>query len=181
MRLPRTRGLLSVAALIPLAPTFQAAGRLAEDASERAAARPAAVFPLLGRPDWGEADARFGAYRGGHMHEGQDIFARPGTPLVAVRDGRVLETGNDGGRGNYLAIWGREAHSTFVYLHMLRPARLHVGDRVRMGQRVGAVGCTGSCWGDHLHFEVRRGRGATGGSHPMPLLKRLAARRGARR
>jgi murein DD-endopeptidase MepM/ murein hydrolase activator NlpD len=179
---PRTRGrLLSVAALIPLAPTFQAAGRLAEHASERAAVRPVAVFPLLGRPDWGEADARFGAYRGGHMHEGQDIFARPGTPLLAVRDGRVVETGDDGGRGNYIAIWSRPAHSTFVYLHMLRPPRLHAGDRVRMGQRVGAVGCTGSCWGDHLHLEVRRGRGTTGRPHdPLPLLKRLAARHGAR-
>jgi murein DD-endopeptidase MepM/ murein hydrolase activator NlpD len=173
--------LLTVAALIPLAPTFQAAGRLAVHASERAAARPVAVFPLLGRPDWGEADARFGAYRGGHMHEGQDVFAKPGTPLVAVRDGRVVETGDDGGRGNYLAIWSREAHSTFVYLHMRRPARLHPGDHVRAGRRVGAVGCTGSCWGDHLHVELRRGRGTTGTPHdPLPLLKRLAARRGAR-
>jgi murein DD-endopeptidase MepM/ murein hydrolase activator NlpD len=175
-------GLLSVAALIPLAPTFQAAGRLAEDASERAAAaRPAAVFPLLGRPDWGEADARFGAYRGGHMHEGQDVFAKAGTPLVAVRDGRVVETGDDGGRGNYIAIWSRDTRSTFVYLHMLRPARLHRGERVWRGQRVGAVGCTGSCWGDHLHFEIRRGRGTTGRPNdPMPLLERLAARRGSR-
>jgi murein DD-endopeptidase MepM/ murein hydrolase activator NlpD len=182
MGLPRFGGrLLSVAALIPLAPTFHAAGGLAEHASERAAARPAAVFPLLGRPDWGEADARFGAYRGGHMHEGQDVFARAGTPLVAIRNARVVETGDDGGRGNYIAIWSRDARSTFVYLHMLRPARVHTGDRVRMGQRVGAVGCTGSCWGDHLHFEVRRGRGATGRPHdPMPLLKSLAARRGVR-
>jgi murein DD-endopeptidase MepM/ murein hydrolase activator NlpD len=182
MGLPRFGGrLLSVAALTPPAPTFHAAGGLAEHASERAAARPAAVFPLLGRPDWGEADARFGAYRGGHMHEGQDVFARAGTPLVAIRNARVVETGDDGGRGNYIAIWSRDARSTFVYLHMLRPARVHTGDRVRMGQRVGAVGCTGSCWGDHLHFEVRRGRGATGRPHdPMPLLKSLAARRGVR-
>ena len=179
MRLARSGGLLSVAALIPLAPTFQAAGRLAEHASESAAAGPAAVFPLLGHPAWGQADARFGAYRGGHMHEGQDVFAGAGTPLVAVRDGRVVETGDDGGRGNYIAIWSRPARSTFVYLHMLRPARHQRGDKVRAGQRVGAVGCTGSCWGDHLHFEVRGGSGTTGRPRdPMPLLKRLAARRG---
>jgi murein DD-endopeptidase MepM/ murein hydrolase activator NlpD len=46
---------------------------------------------------------------------------------------------------------------------------------------VGAVGCTGSCWGDHLHFELRRGRGTTAAPiDPLPLLKRLAARRAAR-
>jgi murein DD-endopeptidase MepM/ murein hydrolase activator NlpD len=179
MRLTGTRAALSVAALIPLAPMFQAAGQLAERASERAAARPAAVFPMLAPADWGEADARFGAYRGGHMHEGQDVFAPAGTPLVATRDGRVVETGDDGGRGNYIAIWSPDVRRTFVYLHMLHPARLRPGDSVRMGQRVGAVGCTGSCWGDHLHFEVRRGRGTTGAPHdPLRLLKRLAARRG---
>jgi len=175
------RALLSVAALISLAPTFQAAGRLAERASERAAARPETVFPALAKPDWGEADARFGAPRAGHMHEGQDVFAPAGTPLVAIRDGRIVETGDEGGRGNYIAIWSADARRTFVYLHMLRPTRFEPGDRVRMGQRVGAVGCTGSCWGDHLHLEVRRGRGTTGRpSDPLALLKRLAARRAAR-
>jgi len=181
MLFTRRRGLLSVAALIPLAPTFQAAGLLAERASELAAAHPAVVFPMSARPDWGEQDARFGASRSGHMHEGQDVFAKAGTPLVAMRAGRVVETGDDGGRGNYIAIWSREAHSTFVYLHMIRPTRLHPGDHVRAGQRVGAVGCTGSCWGDHVHVELRHGRGTTGTPHdPLPLLKRLAARRGAR-
>jgi len=182
--MPFTRrcGLLSVAALIPLAPTFQAAALLAERASERAAAHPAVVFPMLARPDWGEQDARFGAYRSGHMHEGQDVFAKAGTPLVARRDGMVAETGDDGGRGNYIAIWSPEVGHTFVYLHMLRPTPLEPGDEVRMGEHVGRVGCTGSCWGNHLHFEVRDGRGTTGAPHdPLAMLERLAARRGARR
>jgi murein DD-endopeptidase MepM/ murein hydrolase activator NlpD len=110
------------------------------------------------------------------------MFAPAGTALVAIRDGRVVETGDDGGRGNYIAIWSPAAHSTFLYLHMLRPTPLAVGDRVRMGERVGRVGCTGSCWGNHLHFEARRGRGTTGPPHdPLRMLKRLAARRAARR
>ena len=164
--------------LAALAPTLEAAGRLATLESLRAPAPPAAVFPVRGRVDWGERDARFGAWRGGHVHEGQDVFARAGTPLVAIRDGRVVEIGDDGGRGNYVAMWNREARRTFVYLHMLHPSRVRVGDHVRAGQRVGAVGCTGSCWGDHLHLEVRGGRGTTGRAlDPLPLLRRLAARR----
>jgi len=163
--------------LTPLAPTLEAAGRLAELRSHRAA-RSAAVFPVRGPVRWGEQDARFGATRGGRVHEGQDVFAPAGTPLVALRNGRVVETGDDGGRGNYVAIWSRAARRTFVYLHMLHPSRVGPGRRVRAGQRVGAVGCTGSCWGDHLHLELRRGRGTTGAPlDPLPLLRRLAARR----
>jgi murein DD-endopeptidase MepM/ murein hydrolase activator NlpD len=166
--------------LTPLAPTLEAAGRLAILESLRAPAAPSVVFPVRGKVDWGERDARFGASRGGHVHQGQDVFAAAGTPLVAIRAGRVVETGDDGGRGNYVAIWSRAARRTFVYLHMLRPARLADGDRVDAGQRVGAVGCTGSCWGDHLHLEVRRGRGTTGEAlDPLPQLRRLAARRRA--
>ena len=138
---------------------------------------PESAFPVRGHADFGEAGARFGAWRGGHVHEGQDVFAPAGTPLVSVRPGKVVEKGDDGGRGNYVAIWSRPARRTFVYLHMRRPTLLSPGERVGAGERIGAVGCTGSCWGDHLHLEVRRGRGTTGRPHdPQPLLRRLARR-----
>jgi murein DD-endopeptidase MepM/ murein hydrolase activator NlpD len=167
--------------LTALAPTLDAAGRLATLESLRKPLPPAAEFPVRGRVGWGEQDARFGAYRGGRAHEGQDVFAKAGTPLVAIRDARIVETGDDGGRGNYVALWSPAARRTFVYLHMLRPSRFGPGDAVERGQRVGAVGCTGSCWGDHLHLEIRRGRGTTGRPlDPLPLLRRLAARRGGR-
>ena len=167
--------------LTALAPTLDAAGRLATLESLRKPLPPAAEFPVRGRVGWGEQDARFGAYRGGRAHEGQDVFAKAGTPLVAIRDGRIVEKGDDGGRGNYVAIWSPAARRTFVYLHMLRPSRLGPGDTVERGERVGAVGCTGSCWGDHLHLEIRRGRGTAGGPlDPLPLLRRLAARRDGR-
>jgi murein DD-endopeptidase MepM/ murein hydrolase activator NlpD len=138
---------------------------------------PAEWFPVRGTIDFGQYDARFGAWRGSRRHEGQDVFADAGTPLVAVRDGRVVETGNDGGRGNYVAIWSPEVDRTFVYLHMRAPTPFAVGDDVDGGARVGAVGCTGSCWGDHLHLEMRAGRGTTGRPlDPLPLLRRLSLR-----
>jgi murein DD-endopeptidase MepM/ murein hydrolase activator NlpD len=94
-----------------------------------------------------------------------------------MRSGRVVEKGDDGGRGNYVAIWSPGIRRTSVYLHMRAPTRLEVGEHVGAGGRVGAVGCSGSCWGDHLHLEVRLGRGTTGKAvDPLPLLRRLARR-----
>ena len=136
--------------------------------------RPAAVFPVRGQVGCGEAAARFGASRSGHSHEGQDVFAPAGTPLLAVRDGVVLETGDGGGRGNYVAIFSPARRETYVYLHMQSPATVAPGQRVRAGRRVGRLGCTGSCFGDHLHLEVRRGRSPEGTPRdPLPLLLHL--------
>ena len=138
-------------------------------------------FPVAGPFNWGQEGARYGASRSGHVHEGQDVFARTGAALVAVTDGVVVETGNDGGRGNYVAIHDPDAGRTYLYLHMLEPSLAGSGERVRAGSRVGAVGCTGSCFGDHLHFEIRRGRGTTGEPvDPLPHLQRWAAEDDAR-
>lgn len=153
--------------------------QLAAEAARAQARR--AVFPVRGQFNWGQGGARFGASRGGRSHEGQDVFARTGTPLVAVRPGVVLETGDDGGRGNYVAIFSPHSRRTYVYLHMNEPSRAKRGQSVDAGQRLGSVGCTGSCFGDHLHFEIRRGRGMEGAAeNPLPVLRRWAARSGAR-
>jgi murein DD-endopeptidase MepM/ murein hydrolase activator NlpD len=153
----------------PLAPLREAWSLVRE------AARPAPPVHPVGAPvGYGEGGARYGADRGGRMHEGQDVFAASGTPLLAVHDGVVLETGNDGGRGNYVAIWSRHTRETYVYLHLLEAPAVQPAERVRAGQRVGRLGCTGSCFGDHLHFEVRRGKTLEGPPRdPMPLLRRL--------
>jgi murein DD-endopeptidase MepM/ murein hydrolase activator NlpD len=136
-----------------------------------------AVFPVQGSAGFGETAARFGAWRGGRRHEGQDVFAPAGSPLFALRDGEVVETGDDGGRGNYIAVFNPHVDQTWMYLHMQDPPRAEPGDWLRAGQRVGAVGCTGSCWGDHLHLELRLGRGTQGKPvDPLPLLLRLKPR-----
>ena len=107
------------------------------------------------------------------------MFAPTGTGLVAVRDATVLETGSDGGRDN-VVLYSPRAHQNYAYFHMLAPSPLRAGRRVRAGDRVGSLGCSGSCDGAHLHFEVHRGRSATGtGIDPLPLLAhwhRLARR-----
>jgi murein DD-endopeptidase MepM/ murein hydrolase activator NlpD len=124
--------------------------------------------------DYGEAGAEFGASRSGHVHEGQDVFAPSGTPLVAVADGEVVEVGSDGGRGNYVSIHDPAEDRTYNYFHMLEPASVKAGEPVQAGQRVGALGCTGSCFGEHLHFEVRQGPDPYGHAEdPRPFLEEL--------
>ena len=150
----------------------EAAGRDARRAKRRREAR-GPVHPLAdGRPDYGTAENGFGAARSGHTHSGQDIFAPAGTPLVAVSRGVVIEAGSDGGQGNYVHIYDEREDRTYVYMHLVEAPAVSAGDRVKPGQRVGGVGCTGSCWGDHLHFEVRAGKGWGGEPQdPMPLLR----------
>jgi murein DD-endopeptidase MepM/ murein hydrolase activator NlpD len=141
---------------------------------------PGYVFPLLGPHDFGDRLARFGAPRYGHIHEGQDIFGKTGTPEVAVHDGVVVDRGRNtnpdsGGRGNYLTIYSPQDNHSFVYMHMLKPPPVVVGDHVHAGQVIGKLGCTGSCEGPHLHFEVRVGKATPGAEtkavDPLPYLR----------
>ena len=118
--------------------------------------------PVVGTPDYGTAANAFGAARSGHVHAGHDLFAPAGTPLVAVADGVVAETGTDGSQGNYAYLYDPKRERTYVYMHMLAPADVEAGQRVDAGEELGRLGCTGSCWGDHLHFEIRAGRGIAG-------------------
>ena len=137
------------------------------------AARPGHVHPVDGRVSYGEAAARFGYDRGDHVHEGQDVFAPVGTPVVAVADGVAIEAGGGDARGNYVAIYEPRAGRTYVYLHMEAAALVKPGHRVRVGQPLGRLGCSGSCFGPHLHFEVRQGRGSQRRAmDPLPLLRR---------
>ena len=139
--------------------------------------RPESAFPVQAQVGYGESGARYGTDRGGRMHEGQDVFAPAGTPLVAMHDSEVVEEGNGGGRGNYVALWSPSVKRTFVYLHMHSASRAKTGEKVEAGERVGELGCTGSCFGDHLHLEARTGKGANGAPNdPMPYLSRAKRR-----
>jgi murein DD-endopeptidase MepM/ murein hydrolase activator NlpD len=134
---------------------------------------PGYVFPMIGPHDFGDAQARFGASRYGHIHEGQDVFGKVGTPEVAVHDGVIVDRGKDGGRysggrGNYVVIYSPADNHSFVYMHLLRPSRVQLGDHLHAGELLGGLGCSGSCDGPHLHFEVRIGK-ATLRSHTKPV------------
>jgi murein DD-endopeptidase MepM/ murein hydrolase activator NlpD len=91
--------------------------------------------------------------RWGRMHEGIDIGVPAGTPIHAAASGRVVYSGWMGGYGNLVAIDHGRGLST-AYGHQSSVA-VGNGQIVTQGQVIGYVGCTGHCFGDHLHFEVR--------------------------
>jgi murein DD-endopeptidase MepM/ murein hydrolase activator NlpD len=91
--------------------------------------------------------------RWGRMHEGIDIGVGYGTPIHAAAAGRVVYAGWMSGYGNLVAIDHGRGIST-AYGHQSSIA-VSVGQTVAQGQTIGYVGCTGHCFGPHLHFEVR--------------------------
>jgi murein DD-endopeptidase MepM/ murein hydrolase activator NlpD len=91
--------------------------------------------------------------RWGRMHEGIDIGVGYRTPIHAAAAGRVVYAGWMSGYGNLVAIDHGGGVST-AYGHQSSIA-VSVGQVVAQGQTVGYVGCTGHCFGPHLHFEVR--------------------------
>ncbi len=87
------------------------------------------------------------------FHEGIDIAAQTGTPVMAPADGLVMKAGFNSGYGNVLEISHGYGIKT-VYAHN---SRLNVkeGQRVKRGDVICYVGDTGSSTGPHLHYEVR--------------------------
>jgi murein DD-endopeptidase MepM/ murein hydrolase activator NlpD len=91
-------------------------------------------------------------WRWGRMHEGIDISAPTGTAVRAVASGTIIYAGWLGGYGQLIVIDHGNGLAT-AYAHL--SAIWVGGGSVSQGQSIGAVGCTGSCTGPHLHFEVR--------------------------
>ena len=100
----------------------------------------------------GPVTSGFG-WRWGRLHEGIDIGVGYGTPIRAAAAGRVVYAGWMSGYGNLVAIDHGGGVST-AYGHQSSVA-VGVGQVVSQGQTIGYVGCTGHCFGPHLHFEVR--------------------------
>jgi murein DD-endopeptidase MepM/ murein hydrolase activator NlpD len=120
---------------------------------------PGAVFPVVApysyTDDWH-------APRIGHLHQGNDIFAAWGTPLLAVQSG-VISKMSDYGLGGISLHLTNAGGDYFYYAHLSRYAEgLHVGQHVAAGEVIGYVGNTGDAatTPSHLHFEIHPGGGA---------------------
>ncbi|HZO59379.1 MAG TPA: peptidoglycan DD-metalloendopeptidase family protein, partial [Solirubrobacterales bacterium] len=91
--------------------------------------------------------------RWGRLHAGVDIAVPAGTPIRAAASGSVAMAGWMGGYGQYTCVQHGGGVAT-CYAHQ-SSIGVGTGASVKQGQVIGSVGCTGHCFGDHLHFEVR--------------------------
>jgi murein DD-endopeptidase MepM/ murein hydrolase activator NlpD len=135
------------------------------------------VFPVQGSYTLGGDGARFGAERTGHSHQGQDIVAAAGTPVVSPRAGFVAwRAFQKDGAGHYVVVTGDDGRD-YVFMHLLDGSvAVQKGHAVAAGQQLGAVGSTGRSSAPHLHFEIwPDGWYSTTASKPIDPLPDLLA------
>lgn len=112
------------------------------------------IWPLPG-VGVGSITGHFGDMYFNGPHNGLDIGAGYGTPIVAAQAGEVISAQYHWSWGNNVLIWHNETFST-RYAHMSSIA-VSAGQYVEQGQIIGYVGSTGESFGNHLHFEVYYG------------------------
>lgn len=144
------RGRIGVAVVIALAvgafaPSLSASG------PATAATDGQMVYPASGNIQSKVGDGCRGNYR---AHEGIDISAAGGTPILAAYSGVIKSRTVNSGYGNYTDVEHPGGYVT-RYAHMASPGTFAPGTRVERGQQIGIVGNTGNSPAYHLHFEVR--------------------------
>ena len=135
-----------------------------------------AVFPVAGPHSYGGPENRFGAPRAGYAHQGQDVLAAEGTPVLAPLAGEIVTSGYQAGGAGYYAVLHTRSGFDFMFAHC-EAGTLAVsgGMAVARGQRLCLVGQTGDATGPHLHLEMWVGGWRTVSGHPIDPLPYLQA------
>lgn len=107
--------------------------------------------PSVAKPAEGAFTSGYGP-RWGTIHQGIDIANAVGTPILAVMDGTVIDSGPASGYGNWIRIQHTDG-SISVYGHM-ETLDVTVGQTVRAGEKIAGMGNRGFSTGSHLHFEI---------------------------
>jgi murein DD-endopeptidase MepM/ murein hydrolase activator NlpD len=128
------------------------------------------TFPVAGKK--AKVGSFWGAERDGgkRKHEGIDIFAKKGTPVVAVCDGVIVSSGNTPRGGRTLWLQSNR-HPWKAYYAHLDQKKVKPGQVVKKGQMIGTVGNTGNAkyTPSHLHFGIYKTLG--GAMNPLPFVK----------
>ncbi len=128
---------------------------------------PQFAMPVAGRRSSGYGERVDPIHQTRRMHAGFDIAAPTGTHVAAAASGEVVHAGPAGTYGNLVRVRHADGFET-RYAHLSR-VDVKVGDRVELGQAIGAVGSTGHSTGPHLHFEIRKEGAALDPSPYLPL------------
>jgi murein DD-endopeptidase MepM/ murein hydrolase activator NlpD len=139
---------------------------------------PGGVFPVAGAHVTSAAasDGSFGAGRTGHLHEGHDIAAAPGTPVVAPVAGTVSAVRYQASAaGWYVVLDGADGRDYFFAHCAAGSVAVATGTPVVAGQGLCGVGSTGSATGPHLHFEIWLVGWRVPGGYPVDPLPQLLA------
>jgi murein DD-endopeptidase MepM/ murein hydrolase activator NlpD len=113
------------------------------------------VFPVGGPHSYGGDGSKFGAERDDHIHEGQDIPAAEGTPVLAPVAGTIRSTDvQSEGAGWYVVLDGDDGRSFFFAHCQAHTFAVVELQRISPGQQLCRVGTTGTSSGPHLHFEI---------------------------
>ncbi len=135
-----------------------------------------ATFPVVGTYNFGGPENRFGAPRTGHVHEGQDVMAAEGTPVVAPMAGTIESTSFQAGGAGYYAVEHTAVGLDFMFAHCQEGSfGVTAGQAVAVGAALCRVGQTGDATAPHLHFEIWVGGWQAPTGHPIDPLPYLEA------
>jgi murein DD-endopeptidase MepM/ murein hydrolase activator NlpD len=135
-----------------------------------------AVFPVAGPHSFGGPENRFGAPREGHVHEGQDVLAAEGTPVLAPLPGAIESTSFQAGGAGYYVVEHTGFGLDFMFAHCMASSfAVAEGSGVSAGQQLCRAGQTGDATTPHLHLEVWVGGWQAPGGYPIDPLPYLQA------
>lgn len=146
-----TPQILAIAEFKPMANLGDQLNKAIQFNDQRIAADIAARAPQTAKPAEGAFTSGFGP-RWGAFHAGIDIANAVGTPILAVMDGTVIDSGPASGYGNWIRI-KHDDGAVSVYGHM-ETLDVSVGQHVTAGQKIAGMGSRGFSTGSHLHFEI---------------------------
>jgi murein DD-endopeptidase MepM/ murein hydrolase activator NlpD len=132
------------------------------------------IFPVRGAHTYGD---RFGVQRSGYTHQGQDVLAAEGTPIVAPVAGSIASVDYQASAAGWYVVQNADDGRAFFYAHCVAGSvTVKSGQRVSPGTHLCDVGSTGDATGPHLHFEIwLHGWRTSAASTPIDPLPQLQA------
>lgn len=135
-----------------------------------------AVFPVAGAHSFGGPENRFGAPRGTHTHQGQDVLTAEGTPVLAPLAGSITSTSYQAGAAGYYVVEHTGFGLDFMFAHCQAGSLAVAAEQaVAAGTQLCRAGQTGDATTPHLHFEVWVGGWWAPGGLPVDPLPYLEA------